>query len=99
MPISPYGADKLGCEHQARAMAEIHGLRSAGLRFFNVYGPRQDPSSPYAGVISMFCARRAADMPHTVFGDGLQSRDFIYVDDIARGLVSARGRAADTGGS
>ncbi|RJE84152.1 NAD-dependent epimerase/dehydratase family protein [Paracoccus onubensis] len=99
MPISPYGADKLGCEHQARAMAEIHGLRSAGLRFFNVYGPRQDPRSPYAGVISKFCANRAADTPHTVFGDGLQSRDFIYVGDIARGLVSARNRAADSGGA
>ena len=99
MPISPYGADKLGCEHQARAMAEIHGLRSAGLRFFNVYGPRQDPRSPYAGVISKFCANRAADMSHTVFGDGLQSRDFIYVGDIVEGLVRARDRATDIGGA
>ncbi|WP_287885641.1 NAD-dependent epimerase/dehydratase family protein [Paracoccus sp. (in: a-proteobacteria)] len=92
-PISPYGVDKLGCEHQARAMAEIHKLRSVGLRFFNVYGPRQDPASPYAGVISKFCANRLADSPHTVFGDGLQSRDFIYVADIVEGLVRARAYA------
>lgn len=98
-PISPYGADKLGCEHQARAMAEIHGLPTAGLRFFNVYGPRQDPRSPYAGVISKFCANRMADAPHTVFGDGLQSRDFIYVADIVDGLVRARAHAEGAGGA
>ncbi|MDF3604984.1 NAD-dependent epimerase/dehydratase family protein [Paracoccus sp. DMF-8] len=98
-PISPYGADKLGCEHQARAMAEIHRLPSVGLRFFNVYGPRQDPRSPYAGVISKFCANRLADSPHTVFGDGRQSRDFIYVADIVEGLVRARAHARDQGGA
>lgn len=98
-PISPYGADKLGCEHQARGMAEIHRLRSVGLRFFNVYGPRQDPRSPYAGVISRFCANRLADSPHTVFGDGGQSRDFIYVADIVEGLVRARAHAEAQGGA
>ncbi|WJS85328.1 NAD-dependent epimerase/dehydratase family protein [Paracoccus sp. TOH] len=92
-PISPYGADKLSCEHQARAMAAIHGLPSVGLRFFNVYGPRQDPQSPYAGVISRFCANRLANSPHTVFGDGQQSRDFIYVSDIVDGLIRARAYA------
>lgn len=91
MPISPYAADKLACEHQARAMAEVHGLRSVGLRFFNVYGPRQAANSAYAGVISRFCANRMADQPHVVFGDGDQSRDFIYVLDVVEGLV----RAAD----
>lgn len=98
-PISPYGADKLGCEHQARAMAAIHGLRSAGLRFFNVYGPRQDPSSPYAGVISRFCANRREGTSHTVFGDGLQSRDFIYVADVVEGLVRARRHAGERDGA
>ncbi|CAM2971032.1 UDP-glucose 4-epimerase [Paracoccus aminovorans] len=98
-PISPYGADKLGCEHQARAMAEIHGLPSVGLRFFNVYGPRQDPRSPYAGVISRFCANRLTDAPHTVFGDGGQSRDFIYVADIIEGLIQARAHAETRGGA
>lgn len=89
-PISPYGADKLACEHQARAMAAIHNLLSVGLRFFNVYGPRQDPRSPYAGVISRFCANRLANDPHIVFGDGQQGRDFIYVSDVVEGLIRAR---------
>ena len=88
-PISPYGADKLGSEHQARAMAEVHGLPSVGLRFFNVYGPGQDAASPYAGVISKFCANRRADRGHEVFGDGGQSRDFVYVGDVVEGLLRA----------
>lgn len=90
MPISPYAADKLACEHQARAMAEVHGVASAGLRFFNVYGPRQDATSAYSGVISCFCANRLAERPHVVFGDGGQSRDFIHVRDVVRGLLLAR---------
>ena len=88
-PISPYAADKLACEHQAQAMAAVRGLRSVGLRFFNVYGPGQDPRSAYAGVISKFCANRLADQPHLIFGDGLQTRDFIYVTDIVDGLIAA----------
>lgn len=88
-PISPYGADKLGCEHQARAFAAVHGLSSVGLRFFNVYGPRQDPASPYAGVISRFIDNAAAGRGHVVFGDGRQSRDFIEVADIVAGLLAA----------
>lgn len=98
-PISPYGADKLGCEHQAIAAAEIHGLPSVGLRFFNVYGPRQDPKSPYAGVISRFFANRLANAPHTIFGDGRQSRDFIYIDDIVEGVMRARDHARGKGGA
>lgn len=90
LPISPYAADKLAAEHQARAMAEVHGLASVGLRFFNVYGPRQDARSAYAGVISKFCANRMADRPHLVFGDGGQSRDFIAVSDVVQGLILAR---------
>ena len=89
LPISPYGADKLGCEHQARAFLATRGLSSVGLRFFNVYGPRQDPSSPYAGVISRFTANRLMGRNHTVFGDGLQTRDFINVADVVTGLTSA----------
>lgn len=88
-PISPYGADKLGSEHQARAMAEVHGLPSVGLRFFNVYGPGQDAASPYAGVISKFCANRRAGRGHELFGDGGQSRDFVYVADVVEGLLCA----------
>lgn len=90
LPISPYAADKLACEHQARAVAEVYGLPSVGLRFFNVYGPRQAANSSYAGVISRFCANRRADRPHVVFGDGGQSRDFVFVADVVEGLVRAR---------
>lgn len=99
LPISPYGADKLGAEHHARAMGAIHGLPSVGLRFFNAYGPRQDPRSPYAGVISKFCANRKSDQSHTVFGDGRQSRDFVYVADIVEGLIASRDHVDSTGGA
>lgn len=99
LPISPYAADKLAAEHQARAMAEVHGLPSVGLRFFNVYGPRQDAASAYAGVISKFCANRLVDRPHQIFGDGGQSRDFIPVSDVVEGLVLARDSLKDQGGA
>src|SRR5580658_5449763 len=78
-PLSAYGADKYGCELHARVASHVHGVPTVGLRFFNVYGPRQDPRSPYSGVISIFCERLAAGRSVTVDGDGLQSRDFVYV--------------------
>ncbi|MEX2628678.1 MAG: NAD-dependent epimerase/dehydratase family protein [Tistlia sp.] len=93
-PLSAYGADKLGCELHARAGAAVHGTRSVGLRFFNVYGPRQDPSSPYSGVISIFANRVVAGEPVTLFGDGLQSRDFVYVKDVVGALLASMDRAA-----
>ena len=86
-PLSAYGADKLGCEQHARAGAIVHGLPSTGLRFFNVYGPRQDPSSPYSGVISIFANRLMAGQDVTVFGDGEQTRDFVYVGDVVQALI------------
>ncbi len=88
-PLSAYGVDKLVCEMQARIAHTIHGIPAAGLRFFNVYGPRQDPANPYSGVISIFANRMRRHMPVTIYGDGLQTRDFIYVGDIARGLLMA----------
>lgn len=91
-PISPYGADKLACEHHAAAMWQIKGLPSFGLRFFNAFGEGQQADSPYAGVISRFMADRLADAPFTIFGDGLQSRDFIHVDDIVRALMASMAR-------
>jgi UDP-glucose 4-epimerase len=81
-PLSAYGADKLGSELHARAGFHVHGVPSVGFRFFNVYGPRQDPSSPYSGVISLFAASLAAGRAVTVHGDGLQTRDFVFVGDI-----------------
>ena len=81
-PLSPYGADKLACEHHARAFGAIHGLASAGLRLFNVFGPRQRADSPYCGVLARFIADVEAGQPHTIFGDGEQTRDFIHVADV-----------------
>jgi UDP-glucose 4-epimerase len=89
MPLSAYGADKYGCELHARVAAIVHGVPSVGMRFFNVYGPRQDPKSPYSGVISIFCDKIFAGQPVTVFGDGGQVRDFVYVGDVVRALRAA----------
>lgn len=91
-PLSAYGADKLGGELHARVAASVHGVPTAGLRFFNVYGPRQDPASPYAGVISIFAARAMAGEPIMVHGDGEQTRDFIFVADAAAHLTAAMAR-------
>jgi UDP-glucose 4-epimerase len=88
-PLSAYGADKLGSESHAGIAARVHGVPTTGLRFFNVFGPRQDPRSPYSGVISIFCDRLAAKRPVTIFGDGEQTRDFIYVADVVRALLAA----------
>jgi UDP-glucose 4-epimerase len=93
-PSSAYGADKLGCEQHAYVAGYVHGVPTCGLRLFNVYGPRQDPRSPYSGVISIFCERLTAGLPVTVFGDGEQSRDFVYVGDVVRALLAAMRAAA-----
>jgi UDP-glucose 4-epimerase len=89
VPLSVYGADKLGCELHARVASRVYGVPTVGLRFFNVYGPRQDPSSPYSGVISIFCARLSHGLPISIFGDGQQVRDFVYVADVVRALSTA----------
>lgn len=83
-PTNPYGLEKQVDELYAGLYARLHGLNSLGLRYFNVYGPRQDPSSPYSGVISKFMQGLSEGSPLTVFGDGHQSRDFVYVADVAR---------------
>lgn len=90
-PQTAYGADKLGCELHAAVATGVHGIPTLGLRFFNVYGPRQDPSSPYSGVISIFMNRIPAGQPVTVFGNGAQTRDFVYVDDVVGALCAAMG--------
>lgn len=87
-PMSAYGADKLGSELHAAVAFGVHGVPTCGFRFFNVYGPRQDPSSPYSGVISIFADRIARNAPITIDGDGSQTRDFIYVADIVRHLLA-----------
>jgi UDP-glucose 4-epimerase len=87
-PLSAYGADKYGCELHARVASHVHGIPTVGLRFFNVYGPRQDPKSPYSGVISIFCERISAGASINIFGDGQQTRDFVYVGDVVRALLA-----------
>ena len=92
-PLSAYGADKLSCEHHAKVAGLLHKVPTKGFRFFNVYGPRQDPSSPYSGVISIFTSRISQQLPITIFGDGNQTRDFVYVDDIVRHLLAGMDNA------
>lgn len=86
-PLSPYGIDKRASELFLRYTQSVHGVAATALRFFNVYGPRQDPSSPYSGVISIFATRARAGQELTIFGDGEQTRDFVYVGDVARAVV------------
>jgi UDP-glucose 4-epimerase len=88
-PLSAYGADKLGSELHAGVAWNIHQVPTLGLRFFNVYGPRQDPSSPYSGVISIFADRALGNRGFDIYGDGEQTRDFVYVGDVVRCLVAA----------
>ncbi|MBU2788199.1 NAD-dependent epimerase/dehydratase family protein [Acidithiobacillus sp. VAN18-1] len=88
-PISPYGLEKYSNELYAQLYEKMYGLSHLGLRYFNVYGPRQDPSSPYSGVISRFIDQARSGKPLTIRGDGLQERDFIHVHDVARANVAA----------
>ena len=88
-PLTPYAADKLASEHYLAFYARQHGLEPAIFRFFNVFGPRQDPSSPYSGVISIFTQRAQQGLPISVFGDGEQTRDFFYVADLVALLLQA----------
>jgi nucleoside-diphosphate-sugar epimerase len=89
LPKSPYAVQKLLGEYYASAFTSCFGLETVSLRFFNVYGPRQDPSSQYSGVLSLFMKHLIARTPPTIFGDGEQSRDFTYVDDVAGLCIKA----------
>lgn len=88
-PLSPYAVSKLAGEHYAAAFSRLYGLQAVCLRYFNVFGPRQDPSSPYSGVISIFADRILAGKPITIYGDGEQTRDFVYVADVVRANLKA----------
>ena len=88
-PLTPYAADKLASEHYLDFYRRQHGLEPVVFRFFNIFGPRQDPSSPYSGVISIFTERAQKGSPIAVFGDGEQTRDFLYVADLVEVLVQA----------
>jgi UDP-glucose 4-epimerase len=88
-PLSPYAAAKLAGELYAESFAATYGLETVRLRFFNIFGPRQRADSPYSGVIALFTAALTAGKTPTVFGDGLQSRDFTYVTDVVQALTRA----------
>ena len=88
-PISPYGAAKLAAEYYCQACAATYGIETVCLRYFNIFGPRQDPSSPYSGVISLFITALLGGRQPTIFGDGLQSRDFCYVGNVVRANLLA----------
>ena len=88
-PLTPYASDKLASEQYLDFYRRQHHLEPVLFRFFNIYGPRQDPSSPYSGVISIFCERAQQGLPITLFGDGEQTRDFFYVGDLADLLLQA----------
>lgn len=87
--LSPYAVQKLGGEGYLAAYSEVHGLETVALRYFNVYGPRQDPDSDYAAAIPLFVRAALADDVIHVFGDGEQTRDFIYVDDVVEANLQA----------
>jgi UDP-glucose 4-epimerase len=94
-PISPYGVSKLAAEQYCMGLNAVYGIEVAALRYFNVFGPRQDPNSQYSGVIPMFLSRALDGAPLVVFGDGTQSRDFTYVDNVVAATLSASERRLD----
>lgn len=88
-PVSPYGMNKLAAEQLFRMAPELYDVDTVCLRYFNVFGPRQDPSSPYSGVISIFVIKALAGEPPLIHGDGRQSRDFTYVSDVVAANLAA----------
>jgi UDP-glucose 4-epimerase len=98
-PISPYAVAKLAGEQYMRVFARVYGMETVVLRYFNVFGPYQDPSSQYSGVLAIFCLRMLAGVQPTIFGDGEQSRDFTYIDNVVHAnLLAAAAPAAKVSG-
>jgi UDP-glucose 4-epimerase len=87
--LSPYAVTKLAGEYYCSVFSRLYGVRCVSLRYFNVFGPRQDPSSPYSGVISKFIANTLSHQPLVVFGDGRQTRDFVYVKNVVQANIRA----------
>ena len=96
-PMSPYGVEKITGEHYLATWSKLFAVETVALRYFNVFGPRQDPRSPYSGVISIFVDRILAGRPITFFGDGSQCRDFVYVDNVVDANVLAATREGVSG--
>jgi nucleoside-diphosphate-sugar epimerase len=97
-PISPYGVEKITGEHYLSVFHKLYGVEAVSLRYFNVFGPRQDPSSPYSGVISIFVDRALTRRSPTIYGDGNQSRDFVYVSNVVQANLLAATVPAAAGG-
>jgi|WetSurMetagenome_2_1015567.scaffolds.fasta_scaffold86156_1 UDP-glucose 4-epimerase len=89
IPLSPYAVSKLTGEYYCSVFSQLYGVQTVSLRYFNVFGPRQDPSSEYSGVISKFIAQVKQNKPITIFGDGEQTRDFVFVSDVVSANISA----------
>jgi UDP-glucose 4-epimerase len=96
LPRSPYAVSKLAGEHYCRVFAELYGLETVSLRYFNVYGPRQRPDSAYAAVIPLFIEALFSGSPPVVHGDGKQSRDFCYIDDVVAANIKAATAPAES---
>ncbi len=102
-PISPYGVSKLVGELYLQVFGHVYGLENVSLRYFNVFGPRQDPDSPYSGVLSRFCSALLEGKQPVIFGDGEQSRDFTYIDNVVQAnllaceAVNASGKVFNVG--
>lgn len=94
-PITPYGLQKYGSERYCQLFHQLYGLETVALRYFNVFGPRQSFSSPYSGVIAKFCTIMLQGQAPLIFGDGLQSRDFVYVDNAVEANLLAATRPAE----
>jgi len=96
-PVAPYGVEKITGEQYLYCWSRLYGVETVSLRYFNVFGPRQDPSSPYSGVISIFVERMLRGAPITIFGDGEQYRDFVYVDNVVDANIAAATRPGISG--
>jgi UDP-glucose 4-epimerase len=98
-PITPYAVAKLACEHYLACFTRVYGLETVSLRYFNVFGPYQDPTSQYSGVLAKFCRKMLAGQQPTIYGDGEQSRDFTYIDNVVAGnLLAAEAPAEKVAG-
>ena len=96
-PLSPYALQKLVGEQYLQMFTRLYGLDTVTIRYFNVFGPRQDPSSPYSGVIALFVSRMLRGEAPSIVGDGEQTRDFTYVDNVVDGVLRAATAPAAAG--
>jgi nucleoside-diphosphate-sugar epimerase len=94
-PISPYAVAKLAAEHYMGSFTRVYGLETVVLRYFNVFGPHQDPTSQYSGVLAVFCRKMLAGEQPSIFGDGEQSRDFTYIDNVVHANLLAAAAPAE----